>query len=1395
MAYRNVENNNLPANLNNSPRKRKSTTSKELVALLGSSSDDLPFSAPSRRGSALYSLDVNTLPSATAVTSPAGLANAWMTDCLSASPRHQQPMLSEAKSVSLSPPTPQNIVMTDAEPFGNLGLLSPFTLNATSFDEEAARAMAMPQYAQQTSKLVGLFASPTSSTASPPPMNSPVDVRLCHNGQTPPVAREQQQAQEQSPANTQESQPSSDTPCVPPPIHQPDTMPRFPTPAHLANQSSTNAAQSNLTSPEAAFRSPADACPPIPRPDTMPRFPTPETLNMPSKQRRDPVSPLSVEVLPYPRRSSATRHHNVESTLEPSQLASFPSPPLSPKSTYFDSASLHSDQLSVRATSLASPLQSPASPAFSQNLNSPLAQTGCLSPNKSPEPGEQDKSVRGRSLKSRKSFLGLSLRPRSKSRDRHQSQISGDLPPPVPTQTGLGFGEPAARPRRPSFSSKLSSFLRKKKADDAPPLPVSPIPLEDGNLPPLEPPRPILDAEISPRSPSPSLRKRASALFSRRLSRSASSPDLRLPDVKREGRFKVGETAPSLPSSTSFNEGLFKAYASSTRSDPISRQPPSDQQPLDSASLEGYAINTKAVLLPNAFQPIGTSTPMEERPSIDSSLATSQSMSSRCSSPAKSVTSIAMPSDYVQRPTNLTLEIGGRLDRPGSATSDSPSSSRAASIFDSSLGTSSSPVSMVPSPRFGYGPSWTNGDKEDDAEVLNGSEEGDTELADPWLNRRLSSSHSERSSSPVPSIGHDLVTFGDEARHPSAARSQTSSMSSKLSSAPQDGEQRTNAHSAYPSSNISPQANRTRSNNTVFQSKTNSQAQQNRNHKSHPSESDSDDGENRRQFGRHQNSSDSSESDSDESSSSTDSDDDVPLGQRHPEAVKPRPKRSSKITSPAKRRSKMMDATAEPPKRNPFAFQSIQMSKNPIKKSGKSVPVSSDATAVRPSKRNSSPPPLLAGHSLLPQTDESVRNRQKGSSKRAAELPPFVQNARLEISDDENPLAQLARAQTFAASKAPRRQPPARSMTTAGSSSRPAREAAPRRAAPVTKPVESRPIEPVGPTHNVAVYLDEQRPPLQLDYQSTSLVKELLPKALSKAQVAEARRGKAALWESWTALGLERPLRAEENLGVVMSCWPDSSRKAVALSLRPRGSSAMRQSNANGCFARLQLRSGKWEKRWITIEAGVVIHAKDEKMRDRTPLCPVASFDIFRVHDSTAQQMRCPKPFVLALKSLDQLEIFEDVRDAVHFLALKTKSDRDHCLAVFDEARLIAIQANLAAAASAAVEALQLKTARARSRSVTSPPPPSESSSRSPKLSSPPLPLFQADSLLAKAEARDPQWAGLDDGARKDVLQRAQTVARSEGRTLINLVGSVPMTQAQSAPIPSTRPRAKSFKR
>jgi hypothetical protein len=162
------------------------------------------------------------------------------------------------------------------------------------------------------------------------------------------------------------------------------------------------------------------------------------------------------------------------------------------------------------------------------------------------------------------------------------------------------------------------------------------------------------------------------------------------------------------------------------------------------------------------------------------------------------------------------------------------------------------------------------------------------------------------------------------------------------------------------------------------------------------------------------------EDDSDDDSSASEeadiepeSEDDVPLGVRHPEAL------SAQLSLRERERQRKAEKTSaktqakatRPAARNPFGFAPDELSRKLVKVQQQRDPKSVDAPAVQTESSSAHSGPHV-GHSLLPQTDESVLRRGARSRSHSSQgaqveevlsppVPPFIHNAVLTCSEDE----------------------------------------------------------------------------------------------------------------------------------------------------------------------------------------------------------------------------------------------------------------------------------------------------------------------------------------------------------------------------------------------------------
>jgi hypothetical protein len=121
----------------------------------------------------------------------------------------------------------------------------------------------------------------------------------------------------------------------------------------------------------------------------------------------------------------------------------------------------------------------------------------------------------------------------------------------------------------------------------------------------------------------------------------------------------------------------------------------------------------------------------------------------------------------------------------------------------------------------------------------------------------------------------------------------------------------------------------------------------------------------------------------------------------------------------------------------------------------------------------------------------------------------------------------------------------------------------------------------------------------------------------------------------------------------------------------------------------LEVKKGKWSKRFLTMENGALTFSKSEKVRllsrfrllslpfysvftpsfayslssaieqgkDSSLLCQLNNFDVFFVTTKAAEALKAPKPFVFALKSRLTRAQFIEESEWLHFLSTKTADE------------------------------------------------------------------------------------------------------------------------------------------
>ncbi|GAA5864562.1 hypothetical protein JCM3774_005166 [Rhodotorula dairenensis] len=170
-----------------------------------------------------------------------------------------------------------------------------------------------------------------------------------------------------------------------------------------------------------------------------------------------------------------------------------------------------------------------------------------------------------------------------------------------------------------------------------------------------------------------------------------------------------------------------------------------------------------------------------------------------------------------------------------------------------------------------------------------------------------------------------------------------------------------------------------------------------------------------------------------------------------------------------------------------------------------------------------------------------------------------------------------------------------------------------------------------------------------------------LAKARGALAAASPAEGGWALWESWRSMGYERPLREYEFVSDVTRSWDVESNVLFfrRTTMWPILSSHAREHPIplKTGSVQVETKDGKWNKRYIRLDDGVLKQCKSERFKDPSVLCQLAQFDVFLVSAEAANRHRAPKPYVFALKSRLPRAHFEDSAQWCHLISTKTPEE------------------------------------------------------------------------------------------------------------------------------------------
>ncbi|KAI9760664.1 MAG: hypothetical protein M4579_001528 [Chaenotheca gracillima] len=165
------------------------------------------------------------------------------------------------------------------------------------------------------------------------------------------------------------------------------------------------------------------------------------------------------------------------------------------------------------------------------------------------------------------------------------------------------------------------------------------------------------------------------------------------------------------------------------------------------------------------------------------------------------------------------------------------------------------------------------------------------------------------------------------------------------------------------------------------------------------------------------------------------------------------------------------------------------------------------------------------------------------------------------------------------------------------------------------------------------------------------------------------RPEKSMLLESFTQLGLERPIRSYERVREILNSWDRDTQNGLILvpTVDAEEDRALKVDSVSfdppevSVYLYYSQRPRKWDKRWVTLRAdGQMVVAKKmtAKEKDVSNICHVSDFDIYTpTRRQITKVLKPPKKTCFAIKSQQKSSMFLSTANFVHFFAT---GDRKH---------------------------------------------------------------------------------------------------------------------------------------
>ncbi|KAL4882195.1 hypothetical protein BJY04DRAFT_50108 [Aspergillus karnatakaensis] len=157
------------------------------------------------------------------------------------------------------------------------------------------------------------------------------------------------------------------------------------------------------------------------------------------------------------------------------------------------------------------------------------------------------------------------------------------------------------------------------------------------------------------------------------------------------------------------------------------------------------------------------------------------------------------------------------------------------------------------------------------------------------------------------------------------------------------------------------------------------------------------------------------------------------------------------------------------------------------------------------------------------------------------------------------------------------------------------------------------------------------------------------------------------LMESFTAQGLERPIRRYECVRDVMNSWAHDAENTLIVVPAPSiealtfldDQSVPPKQPADATFhIYYSQKPRKWDKRFLTIRSdGQIVLQKKEMAKEQTNVCHLSDFDIYSPTSTfLSNRVKPPKKICYAIKSQQKSSMFLSTENFIHFFATNDKS-------------------------------------------------------------------------------------------------------------------------------------------